>query len=142
METLLIEFINTLDVSLKKFQKDMGDGSGFSRLTMSQLQYIDAIGALGKPAISDIANRLGITKASVTGGINKLIEMGYVTKTQSAEDKRVFHVALTEPGRQLVSAKQQALKEYGAFIGAALSEEEARQFEIILAKLVRLFKQA
>jgi DNA-binding MarR family transcriptional regulator len=141
MEDLLIEFINTLDLSLKKFQKDLGENSSFSRLTLSQFQYIDAIDALGQPAISDIANRLGFTKASVTAGINKLIELGYVDKTQSVEDKRVFHVALTESGQQLVSAKYLALKEYGAFIGSALSEEEARQFEAILAKLVRLFKQ-
>lgn len=137
MEKLLIEFINTLDLSLKKVQTD---ASGFSRLTISQLQYIDAIDALGKPAISEIANRLNITKASVTAGVNKLVEMGYIVKTQSDEDKRVFHVSLTEAGRELVSAKYQALKAYGEFIGAALSEEEARQFEAILTKLVKLFK--
>ncbi len=137
MEKLLIEFINTLDLSLKKMQTD---ASGFSRLTISQLQYIDAIGALGKPAISEVARRLNITKASVTAGVNKLVEMGYIVKTQSDEDKRVFHVSLTEAGQELVRAKYQALKAYGEFIGAALSGEEAAQFQAILTKLVKLFK--
>jgi DNA-binding MarR family transcriptional regulator len=52
-----------------------------------------------------------------------------------------LQVSLTETGRQMVAARDQALAEYGAFIDAALSPEEARQLEAILAKLVRQFKQ-
>jgi DNA-binding MarR family transcriptional regulator len=142
MELLLVEFINTLDLSLKKLQKEIGDSSGFSSLTISQLQYIDAIHALSVPAITEIANELNITKASVTAGVNKLIDMGYLTKTQSEEDKRVFHVSLTAAGQQLAKAKTQALQEYGEFITAVLSEDEARQFEAIIKKLVEHFRQA
>ena len=142
MELLLVEFINTLDLSLKKLQKEIGDSSGFSSLTISQLQYIDAIHALGAPAITEVANKLNITKASVTAGVNKLIDMGYLTKTQSEEDKRVFHVSLTAAGQQLTVAKAQALKEYGEFITEVLSEAEAHQFEAIITKLVEHFRQA
>jgi DNA-binding MarR family transcriptional regulator len=142
MENLLLEFINTLDLSLKKFQAEVGDGSGISKLTISQFQYINAIYELGEPAITEIAHRLNITKASVTTGIHKLFNMGYVIKTQSNTDKRVFHVSLTEASEQLIKAKYRALKEYGEFISAALSEEETRQFEETLTKLVKLFKQA
>jgi DNA-binding MarR family transcriptional regulator len=142
MEKLLLEFVNTFDLSLKKLQEEVGDSSGFSKLTISQFQYIDAIYELGEPAITEIADKLNITKASVTTGIHKLINMGYVIKTQSSEDKRVFHVSLTETGGQLIKAKYQALKEYGEFIGAAFSEDEARQFEETLTKIIKLFKQA
>jgi DNA-binding MarR family transcriptional regulator len=142
MELLLVEFINTLDLSLKKLQKEIGDSSGFSSLTISQLQYIDAIHALSAPAITEIANELNITKASVTAGVNKLIDMGYLTKTQSEEDRRVFHVSLTTVGQELTKAKTQALKEYSKFITEVLSEEESRQFEAIIKKLVEHFRQA
>jgi len=142
MEKLLIEFINTLDLSLKKLQAEVGDASGVSKLTIHQFQYIDAIYELGEPAITEIADRLHITKASVTTGVQKLINMGYVLKTQSSQDKRVFHVSLTEAGEKLIKAKYQALKEYGEFIEAALSKEEASQFEATLVKLVKVFKKA
>jgi DNA-binding MarR family transcriptional regulator len=141
MEKLLIEFVNTFDLSLKKVQ-EAGLGSGISKLTVNQLRYIDAIHALGKPTITEIAGKLTITKASVTAGINKLIHLGYVIKTQSLADKRVFHVSLTEAGEQLTKAKYQALKEYDALISAALSETEVRQFEKTLAKIVKLFERA
>ncbi|MCG2787395.1 MAG: MarR family winged helix-turn-helix transcriptional regulator [Anaerolineae bacterium] len=135
MEKILLEFIATLDHSLKKKQSD-----GFSQLTVSQFQYIDAIAALDSPTMSDVAARLGFSKASATTAIDKLVALGFVSKTQSEMDKRVFHVGLTEAGGQLVQAKFQTLKEYGDFIAAALTADEARQFEAILTKLVQVFK--
>lgn len=139
MEKLLIEFINTLDLSLKKHLEQAGDRAGISRLTIHQFEYIDAIHELGNPTITEVAERLNITKASVTAGINKLASLGYVTKIQSNEDRRVFHVSLTEPSKHLIGHKYQALKEYGESIRSALSEDEARQFEAILGKLVKFF---
>lgn len=141
MEDLLLEFINTLDLSLKKkIQADVGNVSGISKLTIHQFQYIDAIYNLGEPTSTEIAKRLNITKASVTIGVNRLANMGYVIKTQSNMDKRVFHVSLTGSGENLIKAKYQALKEYGEFIAASLTKEEASQFEETLTKLVKHFK--
>jgi len=140
MEKILIEFVDTLDGLLKKVTAKVGVDSGLSKLTINQFHYIDAINNLGEPTFTELAAELAVTKASVTAGINKLIAMGYVIKTQSSEDKRVFHVGLTEAGGQLVQAKYQALAEYGEFITGALSENEARQFEEILTKLVKVFK--
>jgi DNA-binding MarR family transcriptional regulator len=135
MDEILLEFIGTLDHSLKRLQTE-----GFSQLTVSQFQYIDVIAALGQPTVSDVAARLGFSKASVTAGINKLVALGFVAKTQSEADKRVFHVSLTESGLQMVNAKFQTVKEYVDFVASALTEDEARQFEAILTKLVAQFK--
>ncbi len=139
MQQLLIAFINTLDISLKKMLREAGDGSGFAGLTIPQLNYLEAIHALGQPTITDLADRLNFSKASVTAGVQKLVELGYVHKTQSAADRRVYHVGLTTAGEELAAAKSRALSEYEAFIKAALSEEESRQLETILTKLVRHF---
>jgi DNA-binding MarR family transcriptional regulator len=141
MEKLLIEFVNTFDLSLKKVQKEAGNDSSFSNLTVSQLQYIEAVHVLSWPTITEIADKLNITKASVTAGINKLCGLGYMIKTQSSEDRRVYRVSLTEAGERLVKVKAQALKEYGEMISSALSKDEARQFEVTLKKIVQHFKQ-
>lgn len=140
MEKQLIEFINTLDMTFKEIQQEAG--AGISRLTIHQYQYINAVYELGNPTITEIAKKLKITKASVTTGVNKLVDLGYLLKTRSSDDKRVLHVSLTESSGQLIQAKLAALKEYGQFIEASLSETEARQFKKILTKLVNLFKQA
>lgn len=141
-QQLLIEFIATLDSTLKNLQEQVGSRSGFARLTIAQLQYIDAIHQLGEPTITEIAARLNITKASVTTGVNKLVSQGYAVKTPSSVDRRAVQISLTAAGRQMVAARDQALQEYSRFIDAALSDDEAGQLEAILGKLVQRFKQA
>jgi DNA-binding MarR family transcriptional regulator len=140
MEKLLIEFINTLDFTLKRLHEETGGGVGISNLTINQFRYIEAINDLDRPTITELADMLNITKASVTAGINKLTEMGYVIKTQSKSDKRVIHLSLTDDSNILVMAKYKALKEYEEFIESALSEDEIRIFKDILSKLVQLFE--
>ena len=99
-----MEFVNTLDSSFKKIQAQVGSTSSVSQLTISQFQYIDAIYELEKPTITEVADKLSIAKASVSTGINKLIKRGYVTKTQSYQNKRIFYLGLTARGEQLTNA--------------------------------------
>lgn len=138
-QQIILEFINTLDALLKKTLREAGHD--LSQLTISQSQYLDAIHTLANPTITEIAARLKITKPSVTTAINKLIRLGYVTKYQSSQDRRVFHVHLTEAAQVLVQAKYRALQEYGTLISLALSPEETHQFEALLGKLVGYIKK-
>ena len=142
MEQLLLEFVDTLDQTMKKLHQDLGTVDGFTRLTIHQFQYIEAIHDLGEPTISEVAEKLKITKASVTVGLKKLIQAGYIFKRQSLEDKRVYHVRLTDISGRLISAKYQAVKEYGALVNSVLSAEEANQLENILTKIVRRFNKS
>jgi DNA-binding MarR family transcriptional regulator len=64
MEEVLIEFISTLDTSVKKLQ----EGASVSQLTIRQFQYIDAIHQLQQPTLTEVAEKLTITKASVNVG--------------------------------------------------------------------------
>ena len=141
MEKVLVEFIDTLDRSFKKLLTEAGSISKVSQLTISQFQYISAIQELNEPTITKISLHLSIAKASVSTGVSKLIDKGFVTKTQSDKDKRVFYLRLTEVGQKLMAARQKAFQEYIAFINTSLTPEEAQQLETILAKLVTLFSQ-
>lgn len=141
MKKVLVEFVNTLDSSFKRLLTETDSISGVSQLTISQFQYINAIHELKEPTITTIAHQLSIAKASVSTGINKLIHKGFVVKTQSEQDKRIFYLSLTEMGEKLIDSKYRALKEYVEFIDTALSKEEAEYFEAILIKLVNLFAQ-
>jgi DNA-binding MarR family transcriptional regulator len=141
MEKFLFEFVDTLDQSLKKLQRQVGSGSGFSTLTISQLNYLDAIARLGEPTITEIAEEKKITKASVTGGVNKLIALGFVQKARSSDDRRVFHVRLTQAAQEMVEARFRALHDYGQLVQSALSEEEVRQFKAAIVKITQLFKE-
>lgn len=141
MEKVLLKFVSTLDSSFKKLLIQADSILEVSQLTISQFQYVNAIHELEKPTITEIARQLSVAKASVSAGINKLIARGFVTKTQSEQDKRVFYLSLTAMGEKLVNTKYKAIQEYVKFINTALSKEEAENFEATLVKLVSLFSQ-
>ena len=44
--------------------------------------------------VSKLADLLGITKSAVTMKVNELVKRGFLTKTQSETDKRVFFLTL------------------------------------------------
>lgn len=142
MEELLIAFIDTLDLSLKRYQRDARDRAGVERLTVSQLQYIDAICGLGTPTVSALAERLNVSRASVSIAINRLVVLGYVLKTPAEADGRSVVIKLTKSGLRLTSAKDRALKTYAAELESALTPHEARQFRAIMTKIIRRFEQA
>lgn len=142
MEDLLIAFVNTLDLSLKQHQRDARERAGAERLTVSQLQYLDAIYSLGTPTLSALAERLNVARPSVTIAVNHLVALGYVLKTPSEADGRSVVIRLTGPGLRLTAAKERALKTYATQLESALTAREARQFRAIMAKIVERFKQS
>jgi DNA-binding MarR family transcriptional regulator len=135
MEQTLLAFVTTLDTTLKNSLKPVGNIS----LSVSQVVYIKAIHELGEPTLSELAEALEFSKASVTTAINRLLEQGYVVKTQSQEDKRVFRVKLTPLSESVIQAREKALKAYLAMIRKVLTPAEAKQLESLLKKLVTHF---
>lgn len=137
MEQLLLDFIDTLDAALKARVREQGEASGLAKLTISQLQYLQTVHRLGTPTITEVALHLKFSKASVTAGINHLVQAGYLEKTPSPTDKRSFHVRLSQAGNSLVQAKAATVQAYMQFVRSALTAGEFDQFQSILAKLVQ-----
>ena len=57
--------------------------------------------------MSCIAKKMGHTTAAATGMVDKLQEMGYVTRHAAATDRRKIMVAITEEGKALISKMRQ-----------------------------------
>jgi DNA-binding MarR family transcriptional regulator len=140
MQTLLLQFIQTLDRTMKGSPGRPGVDTGLMNLTLSQVQYLEAIAGQDQATITGISESLKVTKPSATTAVQKLIQQGYISKIQSDDDRRVFILQLTESGRRLAQAKKQALLNYEIFIRAALSPTELAEFETTLQKLVAFFE--
>ena len=76
-------------------------------LSARQLEYIDIINKLDNPSLGEIAKVLELSKPSVTNIVNTLVKKGYIKKFQSDEDRRIFHVHLSNKGRKLVEMHNQ-----------------------------------
>jgi DNA-binding MarR family transcriptional regulator len=59
--------------------------------------------------LGDVARRLMVTPAVVTGLIDRLEKRGYVRRIASTGDRRRVHLGLTNAGREAASASERNL---------------------------------
>ena len=77
--------------------------SSNSPLSISELHFIESVGlCTDRPCtVSELAAQLGITLASVTVAVNKLVGKGMLEKVKSPEDGRSVHISLTRDGMRM-----------------------------------------
>ena len=71
----------------------------FSDLSIAELHTIEAIGPYEARAMSETANRLGITTGTLTVAIDRLVRKGYVERNRDTKDRRVVRIHLTRRGK-------------------------------------------
>jgi DNA-binding MarR family transcriptional regulator len=119
------------DMEARAFQQD-----GFAELSMRQVYYMETIARLEHPSFGEVAEALGVTRPSVTALVGKLIRSGYVQKVQDHEDRRSFHIVLTEKGQQFTQLHQNLHRMVVQALTARLNEAEIEQLTALLQKAV------
>ena len=133
---LIMKVINNLNKAVHQRKTERFSEHELAGISINMLYYLRAIAELGTPSYSELANRLGKTKASISVGVNSLIKTGYVEKTQSSDDGRVFYLNLTDASRKLLEIDQQIYQEFIREMMQKLSPEEVRAYIQILRKVV------
>lgn len=86
----------TYDLSLSEL-KQFNPNSMTDNISYQDSLYINMIATRpNEYTPSKIADLLGITRPSVTHRIGELEKKGYITKTQSKTDKRIFYLNISE----------------------------------------------
>lgn len=86
---------------------------------------------------SEIADRLGIRRASVTKQLIWLEEHHFITRTINSEDQRMVNVTITTVGYQLLDQVMPDYWQTCAEIANKLTEEETILFLTLLRKVHR-----
>ncbi len=113
------------------------EGSEISKLSMKQITYLEAISSLEKPTFSELARQLSVSKPSVTAIVTRLTQEGFVDRVQSAEDRRTFHILLTEKGRALQEVHHEFHRKIAQHFRQALTPVELDQLIHLLSKVVK-----
>ncbi len=94
----------------------------------------------GKLTMKEIAKKIGKDKSTVTALINKLIELGYVVKEKSLEDKRVTFISLTDKSNIIKEKYNKVCMAVNETAYEGFSEKEKEDFLKLLKKLNTNFK--
>jgi DNA-binding MarR family transcriptional regulator len=84
--------------------------------SFSQVKMLFLLEDGGEHSVKEIAQHLGLSLPAASRAVDGLIQRGYVSRRESAEDRRSRLVALTDAGRAVVDrvlrARLQALEQF------------------------------
>lgn len=108
--------------------------AGENRLSLRQLSALTMIES-EQTTLGDVARRLMVTPAVVTGLIDRLERRGYVRRINSTDDRRRVLLALTDEGRNAAESVSKQLREEMSAALSSFSPRELEQLDEILARL-------
>ncbi len=112
----------------------------FADITNNDMHIIEAIGIDEPQKSSVVAERMSITKGTLTKAIDGLVSKGYVERIKGEADKRVIMLSLSEKGKKAYHHHELFHKRMIEKVKQDIDEEEMKVLIKLLAKLVDYFK--
>lgn len=113
-----------IDLHSKHLMKTAG-------LTAPQMLILQTLRDQGDAIISDVANQISLSQATVTSILDRLEKRGLVMRERSRQDKRKVFACLTEAGNDLIRNAPTPLQDY--FIRQFSDLQDWEQTQIISA---------
>lgn len=103
-----------------------------SSLSPIETFCVETIHALGSPTIQEFSNFIQISSPNATYKVNSLIKKGYVRKVQSQEDKREYHLQVTEKFKTFYEFHREYTSEVIERIQQRFPEEDVKTLQEML----------
>ncbi len=101
-ELNVLEFLDGAHVIERRFALALM----YTGLRIPQFRAMNFLSQSGRLTVSELSDKLGVTRASASNLVNELIKAGIATSQENESDKRSFYVSLTDSGkRRLVVAR-------------------------------------
>ena len=112
----LNRLVNALNASADRILREKFN------LTFSQFQFLVTLESLGAVSSSELAQRLGVSKAAISKRISWFAERHLIVVGSSPTDSRIVTLTLSNSGSQLVT-KSSALLEEAFRAGSATTSD-------------------
>ena len=110
--------------------------------SFSQVKMMFLLEDGGEHSVKEIATHLGLSVPAASRAVDGLVERDFVTRRESAEDRRTRLVALTGYGREVVDRLTRArLQTLDAFVTDLTLEEQAQLLTALLPIVERITRQ-
>jgi DNA-binding MarR family transcriptional regulator len=123
--------------SFRDFRRFM-EGAGLSHSQVGALMLLHHQIACG---VSDIAENLGITVAAASQLIDRLVQQGFLKRTEDQTDRRFKQVSLTPKGKALIESGIEFRQRWMEQLTQALTPEEQDIVSGALSLLTRAANQ-
>ena len=134
-QQIILDTVAMISQLMGEMESKAFEQEGFSDITMNQMHYLETIAAMNEPSFGDLAERLGVTPPSVSAIVKKLIDYGYLTKSRSKEDGRVYYLHLTKKGFRFNQLHGEVHQVLARRITENLNPDEIKILAVLLAKI-------
>ena len=101
-------------------------------LTTVETFCMETIAALGEPTVNEFSSFVGISPPNAAYKINNLVQKGYVEKRQSQQDKREYHLVVTQKYRDYYDISYRYLNTVMERIKTRFPEQDVKRLEEML----------
>jgi DNA-binding MarR family transcriptional regulator len=108
-----------------------------SKLSMPQGIVMIKIARAEACGVSDVAEFLGVTPAAASQTVDRMVQMGYLERTEDPHDRRVKQITLSERGKEMVKESVQIRMSWFKDLIPFISPEEQASVTVSLQTLVR-----
>ncbi len=84
--------------AFQKLERNVSVSLMYSGLRIPQFRLLDTLSEMGQATVTEMSERLHITRATASVLVNELIRSGVVAVMENPSDRRSFHIRLTELG--------------------------------------------
>jgi DNA-binding MarR family transcriptional regulator len=139
LNELLVDTFN----SIRKIEESSLRARHDNKLSISEYHLLESVGKGSQDGrtVSEIALDLGITTASVTVSVNKLVKKGFVEKTRCTDDGRVVFVRLTREGRRINAGHRLFHQHLIRSLSKEFDDEELKILVRCIEKINSYFKR-
>lgn len=104
-------------------------------LTSTEVFCVEIIHALNNPTVNEFASFLQVSSPNAAYKVNSLIKKGYIEKIQSEEDKREYHLRVTQKYYEYFNLSQTYLSEVTKRAEEHFDAEEINKFDKMLEEI-------
>lgn len=131
----ILELYQNVEILERKWIKDWNQNNQVG-LSKSHIKILGILAVNGSQRPSKLAEDLNITTGGITVLTNKLLDEGYIRRTEGERDRRVVNLEITSLGEDLFSAAQQEINRLAEKMFGNLTLEEIQTLAALFRKLL------
>jgi len=108
------------------YARDLAQAAG---VTPAQLRVLQIVGEKKDPTAKTLANQMGVSQATVTALVDKLVARGVVERLTSSLDRRQTNITLTQLGEDVLEEAPDALQQ--RYVRAFTDLEDWEQAQLV-----------
>ncbi len=129
---LIVETVIYLQTEGRRLAREQCARYGITATQLNVLKLLDEIGDL---SLSELSRRIAAQNSTVTGIVDRMVQAELVSREQSADDRRVWRIRLSDRGRTLAKRISVAPWDLLRDALAALDKKEKDALTGILRKV-------